>query len=252
MEYKHFGHQHNLRIYQLQPGDHEYRCSGCDSFCSGSAYGCLGCKFFLHEQCGNAGRSLQHPSHPFHHLTLVPYTTHLAGTFACNACGDTGNAFSYCCPLCDVDLHVPCAFLPQIIKHESHLHSLSLTYSLPFPNVSSRFCDICHKLLDCKYWSYNCFACNFAAHALCAAKEMRRETCHGEHVSSSGTTAPQSNEIHLKEDAASGTTQDQPELAEIQDPTLQAMCELERLKLQMQMTNELAKMMASFNLSSLI
>ncbi|XP_021281884.1 uncharacterized protein LOC110414800 [Herrania umbratica] len=76
---------------------------------------------------------------------------------------------------------------------------------------------------QCRYWSYNCFACNFAAHALCAAKEMRPATCHGENVSSSGTTAAQSDEIHHKEDAASGTTQDQPEPAKIQDPTLQAM-----------------------------
>ncbi|XWS59262.1 hypothetical protein CRYUN_Cryun08bG0106100 [Craigia yunnanensis] len=251
MEYKHFSHQHNLRIYQLHPGD-EYRCSGCESLCSGSVYGCWDCKFFLHEQCGNAGRSLQHHSHPFHHLTLVPHTTYLAGTFACNACGDRGNAFSYCCPLCDFDLHVPCAFLPQIIKHESHWHILNLTYSLPYPKSSSRLCDICHKLLEyCKNWSYNCFACNFSAHTLCAAKEMRTETCHDENVSGGETTVPQS-EIHNKLDAAPGTTQDESESAEIQDPTFQAMCELERMKLQMQMSNELAKMMSSFNLSSFI
>lgn len=243
MEYKHFSHQHNLRIYQLNPED-GHRCSGCESSCSGPAYVCWDCKFFLHEQCGNANRALQHPSHPFHHLTLVPNTTHLAGSFACNACGDRGNAFSYCCPLCDIDLHVPCAFLPQIIKHESHSHILSLTYSFPATSAaayqnnvpSSRSCDICYKLLEySKYWSYNCFACNFAAHAVCAAKEMRPENA----------TVPES------ESSSRGELEPASEAA-IQDPTLQAVCELEKLKLQMQMSNELAKMMSSFNLSSFI
>ncbi|XP_022748139.1 uncharacterized protein LOC111297778 [Durio zibethinus] len=105
------------------------------------------------------------------------------------------------------------------------------------------------KLLEhCKYRSFNCFACNFTAPALCAAKEMRPETCHGENVSGGETTVPQSK-IHNHLDAASGTTQDESEPAERQDPTLQDMCEFERLKLQMQMTNELVKMMSSFNLS---
>lgn len=246
MEYKHFSHPHNLRIYQVQHGN-EYSCSACELIISGSAYGCWECKFFLHEQCGNASRAMQHTSHPMHHLTLVPTTTYSAGNFLCNACGEPGSAFSFCCPLCDFDLHVQCAFLPEILIHDSHFHSLSLSYALPAAHhyeSSSYVCDICHKQLDQKcFWSYNCFACNFHVHVSCTRN-----------LTNSASAKPEPNSAaYQKEESASGSSQqNQTERTEIEDPVLEAQLELQRLQLEMQMAQELAKMMSSFNLSSLV
>ncbi|KAH7554271.1 hypothetical protein ACOSP7_028612 [Xanthoceras sorbifolium] len=243
MEYKHFSHPHNLRVYQvIEKEQDELICSGCDSTISGSAFGCWQCKFFLHEQCGNAKRGMQHPSHPMHHLTLLPSTTYSAGTFLCNACGHAGSAFSLCCPLCDFDLHVHCASLPSILNHHSHFHGLNLVYGFPDHNASSYLCDICHKHLDQKLWSYNCFACNFHAHASCVTEQKsiatKPEPELGARVQESGS--------------GSGSGQGQYEKTEIEDPVLKAQAELQALQLQMQMSHELANMMASFNLSSFV
>ncbi|KAJ4705556.1 putative Cysteine/Histidine-rich C1 domain family protein [Melia azedarach] len=235
MEFKHFSHPHSLGIYQAIQLSNEHICSGCESIISGSAYGCWDCKFFLHEQCGNANRAMQHQSHPMHHLTLIPSATYSTGNFFCNACGDTGSAFSFCCPLCEFDLHVPCAFLPETVIHQAHVHSLSLGYALPpgqYYELSSYVCDICQKQLDKKrFWSYNCFACNFHAHTSCATAKPE----------------PYSAAQNNKEES-----QNQPEQTEIEDPVLRTQLELQRLQLEIQMAQELANMMSSFNLSSLV
>ncbi|KAK0608788.1 hypothetical protein LWI29_036039 [Acer saccharum] len=234
MEYKHFSHPHNLRVYQIveKEQDDEFMCSGCDSTISaGSAFGCWQCKFFLHEQCANAKRGMQHPSHPTHHLTLLSSATYSAGAFLCNACGHSGSSFSFCCPLCDFDLHVHCASMPPILNHKAHhLHGLTLVYGfLPDHASSYNSCDVCHKLLDQKLWSYNCDACNFHVHASCVIK-------------------PEPAEFKAREEErVSGS-----EKTEIEDPVLKARAELQALQLQMQMSQELAKMMASFNPSSLV
>ncbi|KVI03450.1 C1-like protein, partial [Cynara cardunculus var. scolymus] len=142
MEYKHFSHEHNLSIYQVQLGQ-QFRCSGCDKFCDRTIYACWQCKFFLHEHCGNATRYIRHPFHAAHHLILSPYPTYPSNCFLCNACGTTGTRFSYCCALCEVDLHVNCAFLPP-------------------------------KSMDSKHWSYECLICaNYKVHTLCATTEMK-------------------------------------------------------------------------------
>ncbi|KAJ0088733.1 hypothetical protein Patl1_32944 [Pistacia atlantica] len=131
-----------------------------------------------------------------HHLTLLPSTTYSAGSFICNACGRAGrsNAFSFCCPLCDFDLHLQCASLPENIKREAHFHGLCLSYGLPQPN----------------------------------------------------------NEYGSVSGASQNRLSDEVTAENREDPVLNAQTELQRLQLELQMAQELAKMMASFNLSSLV
>ncbi|GFQ07695.1 hypothetical protein PHJA_002913600 [Phtheirospermum japonicum] len=71
MEFKHFSHHHSLVLHQPPQGSHELHCSGCKSRASGDVYACWQCNYFLHGQCFSAARSLRHPSHPLHPLTLV-------------------------------------------------------------------------------------------------------------------------------------------------------------------------------------
>ncbi|KAJ0027773.1 hypothetical protein Pint_36403 [Pistacia integerrima] len=178
MEFKHFSHPHIPRLY--------VHCSGCESSFSGSAYSCAHCQYFLHEQCAKASRTLQNSTHSLHRLTLFPSTPYSAGSFSCNACGLPGTAFSFCCALCEFDLHVDCALSPQTVKHEAHPHELSLSFALPHLEARPHNCPcgICHKVLDFNLWTYNCNGCNFHVHASCASNKIRdRKPFHTEHTS---------------------------------------------------------------------
>ncbi|XP_076913783.1 protein VACUOLELESS GAMETOPHYTES-like [Bidens hawaiensis] len=147
MEYKHFSHEHNLSMYQ--------------------------CNFFLHEHCGNATRYIRHHFHSPHYLILSPYPTYPSNCFLCNACGTTGTRFSYCCALCEVDLHVNCAFLPPKVTHKAHPHELDLNHGSP-AGVPNQVCKMCRKSLDAKHWSYECRVCaNYGVHTLCATNEIK-------------------------------------------------------------------------------
>ncbi|KAK1424923.1 hypothetical protein QVD17_20264 [Tagetes erecta] len=107
--YKHFSHLHNLVMHQMPEGV-QVSCSGCHSSATGTVYVCWQCNFFLHDQCYRATRSLKHPSHPHHPLTLVPYPTYHSSSYYCNSCQIVGTGFSYSCADCEFDLHVQCAY----------------------------------------------------------------------------------------------------------------------------------------------
>lgn len=264
MEYKHFSHPHTLKLQQIhihKSSDSSVVCSGCELTISESAtaYICSTCDFNLHEQCGNAVRGMQHPSHAgLHHLTLVPYTTYSAGTFICKACGCIGGkGFSYCCPLCDFDLHVQCAHLPQVLGHESHpLHSLLLVYnSTPsftqFGYANQLVCNLCNIAMDGRFWSYNCYACSYHIHASCAVKKPMPVADSAENCGTSdeGTNAEsvpvQGLETAQTEQVAATTEQ-------VEDPALRQQLELQKLQLELDMSSALANMIGSFNLSSFV
>ncbi|KAL0374031.1 UNVERIFIED_CONTAM: hypothetical protein Sradi_3318800 [Sesamum radiatum] len=116
MEFKHFSHIHGLVFHQTPQGS-EIHCSGCKSPGSaGNVYVCWKCNYFLHEQCFRATRSLRHPSHLLHPLTLVPYPTYPSTSFFCNSCNLIGNGFRYCCSECEFDVHVHCAHMSTNIS----------------------------------------------------------------------------------------------------------------------------------------
>ncbi|KAA8518280.1 hypothetical protein F0562_015837 [Nyssa sinensis] len=211
MEYKHFSHQHNLNIYQVQQGQ-QLRCSGCESLCHESVFACWQCNFFLHDYCANANRYVKHPSHSLHPLILIPYPTYSSGSFLCNACGASGSAFSYCCA--------------------------------PYKEASPCICKICSKLLDSKHWAYCCAKCDINVHTFCATREVKPGLYQMDDASDSADTeAPPGTH----DQTACEANEAQPELALSED----AVVELYKLQLQMQMAEQLGQMMASFNVSSL-
>ncbi|CAA7057106.1 unnamed protein product [Microthlaspi erraticum] len=259
MEYKHFSHPHTLKLQEIHTNDSPVTCSGCESNISDSttAYICSTCDFNLHEQCGNAARGMQHPSHAgLHHLTLVPYTTYSAGTFLCRACGCVGGkGFSYCCPLCDFDLHVQCAHLPQVMVHDSHpLHSLLLVYNSAPPPPAMSFtqfgyanqlvCNLCNVVMDGRVWSYNCYACDYHVHASCAVNKPEP------------VAASAAEKCEASDERKTETEQTQQEAAavteQVEDQALRQQLELQQLQLELDMSSALANMIGSFNLSSFV
>ncbi|KAL1550035.1 hypothetical protein AAHA92_18050 [Salvia divinorum] len=175
MEYKHFSHQHTLTLYKVQQGQ-QLHCHGCHRLCHDSIFACWSCKFFLHEHCGNANRFVKHPSHKQHPLILMPNPTYCSSSFLCNGCGVAGSTFSYCCALCEVDLHVPCAYLPPKVKHQSHEHEICISYQTTQEKDSTpQLCKICTRELSSKHWSYLCdmAGCTFRVHTFCATAEVK-------------------------------------------------------------------------------
>ncbi|KAL8542405.1 hypothetical protein ACS0TY_003323 [Phlomoides rotata] len=137
MEFKHFSHIHGLVFHQTAQGS-EIHCSGCKSSGGGNVYACWKCNYLLHEHCFRATRSLNHPSHSLHPLTLLPYPTYPSTQFFCNSCSLVGNGFCYCCSECEFDVHVHCAHLAASVplpnfNHQNH-HVYPPLQNNPFPN----------------------------------------------------------------------------------------------------------------------
>ncbi|KAK1373809.1 hypothetical protein POM88_030002 [Heracleum sosnowskyi] len=92
-------------------------------------------------------RSIDHPSHQTHSLTLVPYPTYPGGEFSCNACGEDGKTSVCNCNICEFDLHRKCAALPETMKRKDHEHNITLMYSVDQAlSTGTEFkCDVCFR-----------------------------------------------------------------------------------------------------------
>ncbi|KAI5647701.1 hypothetical protein M9H77_33706 [Catharanthus roseus] len=161
----HFSHPHELQLLQARPPIHEkLNCNACEKQILEPYYhGCLKCQYWLHNNCLNFPRSIQHPSHPSHPLTLLQNPTYSSRSFLCNACASVGNNFTLSCAHCEFDLHLNCASLPNsLLVDELHPHRLNLTFNIPV-----FICDVCHFVMN-NQWLYYCQGCHFGTHLECA------------------------------------------------------------------------------------
>ncbi|KAI3824660.1 hypothetical protein L1987_06127 [Smallanthus sonchifolius] len=190
--HKHFSHPHTLSFHQNLEGT-QLTCTGCNFPCTDTAvYVCHAChNFFLHDQCFDATRSLIHPSHPDHPLSLFPSPTYTSGSFVCNSCNEAGSGFSFACSACEFDLHIHCAYNnlnpkrisnppPNQIILKSHPNH-PLKY-LPKPHYGiwgSRLCDVCGTYCDPKGELYHCDICDYDAHVTCT--NLQETVRRGDH-----------------------------------------------------------------------
>lgn len=162
----HLSHpQHPLELTTHQNFAPSQVCSGCKIQAIGSVYTCKSCDFFLHLECSQMPQQINHPFDKEHTFTLLPKPIYPEGNFQCDACGETGDGFSYHCETCGTDLHILCAVLPRCVTHWSHHHQLELQFSSPYPDKSF-CCDIC-KNIGANQWLYRCNTCGFDAHMNC-------------------------------------------------------------------------------------
>lgn len=172
---QHFSHPHILKL--INPAESAtLTCNACEKTNitnKPNFYGCNSCQYFLHENCLNVPRFLDHSSHPSHHLTLLPVPTYSSRSYTCNGCGCDGNGFSFSCARCDFDIHMHCALIPQtVLLSKQHHHELKLIFESPFDNKNTVFvCDICDDNVDLNCWFYYCAGCDFGMHLHCASPE---------------------------------------------------------------------------------
>ncbi|EYU27146.1 hypothetical protein MIMGU_mgv1a011839mg [Erythranthe guttata] len=163
---RHFSHEHVL--VPLEPDDdgEEITCNGCKGEIDEQFYGCIDCKFCLHEDCAEAPRSMEHPSHPSHPLALHATPTYPSQTFCCAACGKVGKGFGFSCAHCSFDLHVSCSDMaPTLFDEDEHPHGLKLVCE-PDKLTAELVCNKC-CLPNEGYWVYYCETCKFAVHVSC-------------------------------------------------------------------------------------
>ncbi|KAL0464373.1 UNVERIFIED_CONTAM: hypothetical protein Slati_0324900 [Sesamum latifolium] len=109
----HFSHPHPLKLVNYQQTlNSAASCPGCSLKPSGMIYSCTTCRFFLHKKCFEMPKKITHPFHKEHAFTLLTEPAYAEGLFNCDACGETGNGFSYHCKPCGIDLHILCAAMP--------------------------------------------------------------------------------------------------------------------------------------------
>ncbi|XP_018625001.2 protein VACUOLELESS GAMETOPHYTES-like [Nicotiana tomentosiformis] len=168
---QHFSHPHVLK--PVNPAEVEtLTCNACEKPSNSNKpfYGCNSCQYFLHENCSNAPRFLNHSSHPSHPLTLLPIPTYSSRSYTCNACGSAGNIGScFSCACCEFDIHLQCASCPSSLLVDKHPHQLGLLFGSPYQDKNTEYvCDICNVIMNRESWLYYCAGCDFASHLQCA------------------------------------------------------------------------------------
>lgn len=74
---------------------------------------------------------------------------------------------------CGFVLGVKCATLPQVVKHVTYEHPVSLCYGGEKEEASDKFwCDICEKETNPTYWFYTCKDQLASLHTKCVLGEF--------------------------------------------------------------------------------
>ncbi|KAH0782411.1 hypothetical protein KY290_002009 [Solanum tuberosum] len=166
---QHFSHPHILKPIVNPP--ETLTCNACEQPNNNKPnfHGCNSCQYFLHDNCFNAPRFLNHSSHPSHPLTLHQIPSYSSRSYTCKACGSAGNGFCFSCAACGFDIHLQCASSPSSILVNNHPHQLELHFGSPYEDKNSKYnCDMCKVIMNKDDWLYYCAGCDFGSHLRCA------------------------------------------------------------------------------------
>ncbi|KAJ8760512.1 hypothetical protein K2173_015179 [Erythroxylum novogranatense] len=144
-------------------------------------YYCNDCRFGLHMHCAEVSllviSPLKHKCH-VHNLYYKPrrfmrYTSKTKyGFHVCSICGETCEESGYICFECDCSFHLGCIPIPETVKYDGHMHSLTLRAPVSGVDYSlDYYCFDCEKERNPRYHAYYCDQCSYAAHIECALSE---------------------------------------------------------------------------------
>ncbi|KAL5549899.1 hypothetical protein UlMin_000075 [Ulmus minor] len=190
---EHFSHQHPMPLVQIDP-QHHIQCFACQSLCSGPAYACTTCEYFLHKSCAELSLQIQHPAHSFHPLFLR--VQHWS--FTCNVCQkEKKNTLIYHCKQCyEFQMCVKCCheyllslllpFIKPSIKYRYHNHLLCFIEEyfdhIDHCKASDNYCHQSGTSYDLHYTTnslFLCMNCDFKIHFICGPLPSTiKHECH--------------------------------------------------------------------------
>ncbi|KAL5554039.1 hypothetical protein UlMin_041440 [Ulmus minor] len=178
-EFRHpFHSDHGL--YQLCVQHKPFCCSSCKQKTKYTfVFKCIFCDFMMCVKCHN-----KTPIKYKYHEHLLHLTEPCKYLDRCNAYDgycqssvvskelDATKYHVFECSDCSFVVHLPCGPLPRIIKHENHLHSLSLAPSIIEDTSGEYYCDFCETERDPRVRFYHCEECKYTAHIRCVILEV--------------------------------------------------------------------------------
>ncbi|KAK8589586.1 hypothetical protein V6N12_023980 [Hibiscus sabdariffa] len=155
---------------------------------AGYNYGCKDCHLNFHIACaGSLSGAMKRESHVHHlhyfgtefHRFFAMYTDliDLYAGLSCSHCGGVCSVGSfYRCLECDINFHLECVPLPQIVKSKSHVHPLTLKDSFIEDDSGEYYCDACEEPRHPGDHVYFCEECKgiFVAHIECALSKEEK------------------------------------------------------------------------------
>ncbi|KAL5562688.1 hypothetical protein UlMin_032435 [Ulmus minor] len=174
--------QHPLRRHMASPGQSTItKCKACNrSYPFFIIFQCKECEFAICIDCTSLKPTIKHQDH-IHSLCLMEETYKNSADWCdgydtyCRKGVVINNEFmKYMlrCVECDFSLHLLCGRLPFFIKHECHLHLLTLVDSLVEDDLEEYYCDICEKKRDPRICIYYCAECRYIAHLNCVISKV--------------------------------------------------------------------------------
>ncbi|KAL5545305.1 hypothetical protein UlMin_009089 [Ulmus minor] len=178
-----------MAVVEIDP-QHHIQCFACQSLCSGPAYACRACEYFLHKSCADLPLLIQHPAHSFHPLFLRV----IHRWFICNICQkEKENTLVYDCKQCDDEFQmcVKCCheFLLSLCRpsikyryHEHFLYFIENYAHLAQCNASDNYCHqsvASHDLHHTTNSLFFCRNCDFKIHFICGPLPSTiKHECH--------------------------------------------------------------------------
>ncbi|KAK5813100.1 uncharacterized protein LOC108468421 [Gossypium arboreum] len=177
---------HALTLSSPLPLPHHktFQCSSClgldDWFLL--RYRCAKCDFELHIDCSKPKVTI--PDFKYErHIHYLSYFDNTLAPVECNICHEHAQTGFFRCVACAFNIHIYCIrSTPKTIKHQRHLHPLTVTKSpFQYEMISSEhancsndefYCDVCEKRRYKFESVYYCPECKFIAEVRCVISEL--------------------------------------------------------------------------------
>ncbi|KAJ8760640.1 hypothetical protein K2173_015307 [Erythroxylum novogranatense] len=144
-------------------------------------YYCKDCRFGLHMHCAEVSLLVVSPLKQKCHVHNLYYklgsfmrstSKTQYGFHVCSICRENCEESGYICFECDCSFHLGCIPIPETVKYDGHMHSLTLRAPVSGVDYSlDYYCFDCEKERNPRYHAYYCDQCSYAAHIECALSE---------------------------------------------------------------------------------
>ncbi|XP_060667572.1 uncharacterized protein LOC132799527 [Ziziphus jujuba] len=187
---QHLCHKQPMKHVEIKHGK-EVKCYICELPLLRQAYTCNICRYFFHKSCIellpepiHLKPTLMYPTHD--HLLCLKRKRNEDEKTRCNACytyckqlvacNELAHTerYIFCCQNCNFEVHLLCGLLPCVIKHNCHIHPLTLVDSLVEDDTGEYYCDVCETERDPRICVYYCEECKFISHVYCVISEVVR------------------------------------------------------------------------------